>query len=74
MNLDIYADDTGYYIRRPSHSVVLHWYRQGDRWISAREPVPARCSRVDFADLPADLREEVLASAARADVMDDRMG
>lgn len=74
MDLDIYADDTGYYIRLPTHSVVLHWYRHGDRWASARKHLPSGCDRVDFADLPADLREEVLASAARADAMDDRMG
>ena len=74
MDLEIYTDDKGYYIRRPSHSVVLRWYREEDRWVSTRERMPACCTRVDFADLPADLREEVLASAVRAEAMDDRMG
>ncbi len=74
MNLEIYADDTGYFIRLPSQSLGLHWHRQGDRWVSGPKPIPSRCSRVDFSDLPADLREEVLASAARADALDNRMG
>ena len=73
MDLEIHADDTGFFIRLPSRSQVLYWHRQGDRWVSGPKPLPARCSRVDFSDLPTDLREEVLASAARADAMDNRL-
>jgi hypothetical protein len=74
MVLEIFADETSYYVRRHPNPEVMRWFRQGDRWISARERMPARCTRLDFADLPADLQEEVLAFLVRAEAMDNRMG
>jgi hypothetical protein len=45
---------------------VQRWNRSAVGWIAERAELPATAQPLEFAELPADLREEVLAAAVRA--------
>ncbi len=47
----------------------LAWYREQDRWASKPEALPTGAESITVVELPGDLREELLAFVARAEVM-----
>ncbi len=47
----------------------LAWYREQDRWASKPEALPTWAESITVVELPDDLREELLAFVARAEVM-----
>ena len=47
----------------------MAWYREQDRWASKPEALPAGAESITVVELPDDLREELLAFVARAEVM-----
>jgi len=48
---------------------VQRWSRTDAGWIAERSEMPADAQDLEFADLPTDLREEVLAAAVRAEAV-----
>lgn len=45
---------------------VQRWNRSAAGWVAERAELPATAQPLEFAELPDDLREEVLAAAVRA--------
>ena len=67
--LAIFADDAGFYVRGLSRDGAMCWRRDGDQWVASKGSVPPDAREVELADVPADLQEEVLAVAARAEIL-----
>lgn len=65
----VYADEAGYYARGLIRDGVVCWRRDEDQWVASKGGVPSSAHQVEFAELPADLQEEVLAVAARSEVL-----
>ena len=69
MGVTIYTDGISYYteVEAPGSAACLHWMREGEGQWSAKEAQrPAGFRETRFADIPAELQEELLAFAARA--------
>lgn len=73
MQATLYTDDGAYFIRL-GNGLVLRWCRAGEEWNKSRTELPSGAGQIDFAALPEDLREEVLAVLARAAAMQGSMG
>ena len=69
VSLAVYADDAGFYARGLTRGGAVCWRRDGDQWVASKGEVPSSAHRVGLTELPADLQEEVLAVAARAEVL-----
>ena len=69
MALQIHRDGDDYYAGGMGAQGEVRWTRDGDRWVSAIQSPPPGAMPVTFGDLPADLREELLAFAARAELL-----
>ncbi|MFA6111115.1 MAG: hypothetical protein WDA75_20350 [Candidatus Latescibacterota bacterium] len=67
------AADGGFYIRPRNASAAVRWTREDNSWVSARAIVPSGSRTVDLAAVPADLREEILAFVARAEVVGEAL-
>jgi hypothetical protein len=67
------AADGGFYIR-PRHALAaVRWTREEGSWVSSRGIVPDGSRAVDLTAVPADLREEILAFVARAEVVGEAL-
>lgn len=73
MNIEIFAGEGDFYIRLPGGSMALRWFCEAGNWINAKEKPPDRAQRVEFGDLPGELREEILAFVARAEAMGNQI-
>ena len=69
MALRIHRDGEDYYAGGVGPQGEVRWTREGDRWVTAIQPPPPGATPVTFGDLPADLREELMAYAARAEFL-----
>jgi hypothetical protein len=58
-----------YLVRIGGVAGALLWQRDGERWVAEPTDTPAGTDKVEFPSLPADLQEEILAIAARAEAM-----
>ena len=73
MQATLYTDDGAHFIRL-GNGVVIGWCREGAEWIKGRCELPNGAEQIGFADLPEELREEVLAVLARAEGVRGMMG
>ncbi|MFH1569912.1 MAG: hypothetical protein ABIL09_18105 [Gemmatimonadota bacterium] len=69
MLLRIRAAGGIYYTRGPGSIGWLSWRREGDQWVREAGSVPDGATEVTLPDLPGALTEELLAFAARAEVI-----
>ncbi len=69
MSIRIYQGDGDIYLTGVGTLPCLRWYLQDARWRSEIAPLPAQVDRVTPEQIPEDLREELLAFAARAEAM-----
>jgi hypothetical protein len=65
----IHRHGEAYYLVGVAGLPDLCWRRDADRWVSAPEVHPSTAQTVTIQELPADLREELLAFVARAQAM-----
>jgi len=65
----IYTDAAGFYARGLARDGVVCWRRDGDQWVASKGEVPSGARQIQLTDLPADLQEEFLAVAARAEIL-----
>ena len=73
MQATLYTDDGAYFIRL-GNGLVLRWCQEEDGWNKSRTELPSAATQIDFAELPEALREEVMATLARAATMQGAMG
>ena len=69
MRIEIFSDGESFYVRPPGSPAAVRWFRRDEGWASVREKPPGRAREVEFAELPDDLKEEILAFVARAEAM-----
>ena len=69
MVLALYRSGGTFYATGITAQGAIAWNREGDQWVWTPEASLPQAEAVEFGDLPAELREEILAFAARADVM-----
>ena len=69
MHFEIYGDGEDFYIRPPSNPTALCWFYLEGSWSCERAGFPELAQKVEFGELPGDLQEEILAFAARSEVM-----
>jgi hypothetical protein len=69
MALQILTDGTVYYTRGLTRTGCLCWSPRGDQWERDMAEPPPEARAVSLQDLPAALQEEVLAFAARSEVI-----
>ena len=62
---ELYTDGTAYFTR-PSGGTLMCWQRTEEGWSCERVDEAQSLSPATFDQVPADLREELLAFAARA--------
>ncbi|NKB65687.1 MAG: hypothetical protein GKR89_01380 [Candidatus Latescibacteria bacterium] len=62
---ELYTDGQAYYTR-PGGGTLLCWQRGEEGWNCERVDKTLQLSPARFDQVPADLREEILAFAARA--------
>ena len=65
----VYRHRHRFYLTGAGATTCVGWDLQGDAWVSSPQTLPEGAEKVDFHDLPEELREELLAFAARAEVM-----
>ena len=73
MQATLYTDDEAYFIRL-GNALTIRWCRAEEGWNKSRTKLPSGATQIDFAALPEELREEVLAVLARAAAMQGGMG
>lgn len=73
MDLQAYRDGEEYYLCRPGGRDGLRWRLQEHAWTASGARLPTGATPVELAALPPELREEVLAFAARAAVMGESL-
>ena len=73
MKTEAFFDGESYYVRGPKTALPLCWSRRPEGWSMQRQSLPAAAERVELGDLPADLKEEVLAFLARAQTVGPSM-
>ena len=69
MALALYRSGETFYATGITAQGAIGWNREGDQWVSTLQTAAPQAESVGFGDLPAELREEILAFAARSDVM-----
>ena len=69
MAAHVYRHGHRFYLTGAGVTTCVGWRRQGEAWVSSPEGLPEGAEKVAFHDLPEELREELLAFAARAEVM-----
>lgn len=69
MSVSLSQHGGAYYVSGVGTLPDLCWYRDGDQWLSRPEARPSGAESVEATQLPHDLREELLAFIARAEVM-----
>lgn len=67
--LQIYQKGEAYYLVGAGATPCLRWARDRDRWLPEPSELPPAAIAVEIGRLPTELREELLAFAARADAM-----
>lgn len=68
--MKLYRDegqDGAIYVRMGTS--VQRWNHSAAGWVAERAELPATAQPLEFAELPDDLREEVLAAAVRAEAI-----
>ena len=73
MQATLYTEDEAYFIRL-GNGLTIRWCRAEEGWNKSRTELPSGAKQIDFADLPEELREEVLAVLTRAAAMQGGMG
>jgi hypothetical protein len=58
-----------YYATGIAGASCLLWVRQADQWTCEPSSLPQGMTTVPMEEVPVDLQEEILALAARADVI-----
>ena len=58
-----------FYLTGAGATSCVGWRPEGEEWVSSPDTLPADAERVGIEDLPAELREELLTFATRAEVM-----
>jgi hypothetical protein len=71
MAVEIWADETAYFLRQSGGSAALRWSQDGGTWGAERGQIPPGAARTELDRVPADLREELLAFMARATSVGD---
>ena len=66
MAVDILTDGEGYYLRQRGGDAAVRWLPGADGWEAERAAAPAQARLVSLGEVPAELREELLAFMARA--------
>lgn len=69
MAVRVYEDNGAVYLTGAGQTPCLRWQRQEGRWLSEPVPLPDSATDLAIADIPDDLREELLAFVVRADAM-----
>jgi len=69
MSIRIYQLDGDIYLTGAGATPCLRWYRQDEHWCSEPAQLPPQVDNVSPEQIPADLREELLAFVVRADAM-----
>jgi len=74
MRIELYEGTKGeYYACFPGAQGALLWRWEEDRWTSTAVDLPEGSEPVALAELPPDLREELLAFAARAEALGNQL-
>ena len=71
MAVDILTDGEAYYLRQRGGSAAVRWRRGDAGWEAERTSPPPTARPAAFEQVPADLREELLAFMARATSVGD---
>lgn len=71
MAVDILTDGEVYYLRQRGGGAAVGWRRGDAGWEAARATLPGAAAPTTFEQVPADLREELLAFMARASSVGD---
>ena len=66
MNLEVFAEGEDFYSRGPGTAPPLRWRQEEGHWVCTRRDIPGSAAQVELAGLPIELREEMLAYAARS--------
>ena len=61
--------EAGYYVTGVAGAPCMLWVRQQGQWVHDVENLPEKATALSLADVPTDLQEELLALAARAEVL-----
>ena len=69
MALALYRNGETFYATGIMAQGAIAWTREGDQWVSTPQAPSPQAEAVEFGDLPAGLREEILAFAARSAVV-----
>ena len=73
MAIEVFGLGAAYYIRKRATQRVVKWFQDGERWNSESTSLPANSTLLAFDELPADLREEILAFVARAEALGNQV-
>jgi len=63
------ASQPAYYTTGIAGASCMHWVQQDDQWTCEPGSPPEKMTPMPMEDVPVDLQEEILALAARADVI-----
>ena len=73
MAIEVFRHGSRYFVRKSAATRAICWEIKDGRWINAPETLPEESVPIPFADLPGDLREEMLAFLARAEALGNQV-
>ena len=73
MGIEVFRHGEQFFVRKSATTKAICWEMKDGRWVNGPQPVPAESAPVPFADLPGELREEVLAFVARAEALGNQV-
>ncbi len=74
MGIEVFRNGDRYFVRKSAATAkAICWKMKDGRWVNEPEPLPAESVPVPFAELPGELREEMLAFLARAEALGNQV-
>ena len=73
MGIEVFRHGHLYFVRKSARTIAICWEMKDGRWVNEPASLPAESVAVPFADLPGDLREELLAFVARAEALGNQV-
>ena len=69
MGIEVFQHGERFFVRKSATTKAISWEMKAGRWVNEPAALPEASASVPFAELPEDLREEMLAFVARAEAL-----
>jgi hypothetical protein len=73
MGIEVFRHGERFFVRKSTATKAISWVMKEGRWVNEPAALPEESASVSFAELPGDLREEMLAFVARAEALGDQV-